>query len=138
MMRKTLALFSLSLGIACTSPVSSVLAQVTIPLPAPAPESIPVPVPAPNTPEVVPALQPISPETACNSQRCLGWDEQLWGRNGDRQALLTSIDHSLRYLETNRAAEIYANYPIKEITLDRVRRSLLRFRKLVVSSMSAS
>jgi membrane-bound lytic murein transglycosylase A len=140
MMRKTLALFSLSLGIACTNPVSSVLAQVTIPLPVPAPaaEPVPVPVPPPNTPEVVPALQPISPETACNSQRCLGWDEQLWGRNGDRQALLTSIDHSLRYLGTNRAAEIYANYPIKEITLDRVRRSLLRFRQLVVSSKSAA
>ncbi|MFM2064940.1 MAG: hypothetical protein RLZZ507_4611 [Cyanobacteriota bacterium] len=134
MIRKTLALFSLSLGIAFVNPVSSIVAQVTIPQQVP----VPVPVPVPNTPEVVPPLQLINPETACSSQRCLGWDEQLWGRNGDRQALLTSIDHSLRYLGTNKAAEVYANYPIKEITLDRVRRSLLRFRELVVSSQSAA
>ncbi|TAE52770.1 MAG: murein transglycosylase [Nostocales cyanobacterium] len=132
-MKKTLALFSLGLGIALMNPVTSVIAQVTIPQPVP----IPVPSTEPATPEAVPALQPISPEVACNQQRCIGWDEQLWGSNGDRQALLTSIDHSLRYLETNRAAEIYANYPIREITLDRVRRSLLRFRQILVSSKSA-
>ncbi|TAF18565.1 MAG: murein transglycosylase, partial [Nostocales cyanobacterium] len=98
MMKKTLALFSLGLGIALMNPVTSVIAQVTIPQPVP----IPVPSTEPATPEAVPALQPISPEVACNQQRCIGWDEQLWGSNGDRQALLTSIDHSLRYLETNR------------------------------------
>nr|WP_199306704.1 murein transglycosylase A [Anabaena sphaerica] len=128
MIRKTLALFSLSLGIAFVNPVSSIVAQVTIP------QQVPVP----STPEVLPPLQPITPEAACNSQNCLGWDEQLWGGNGDRQALLTSIDNSLRYLGTNKAATAYANYQIKEITLDRVRRSLLRFRELVVSSTSAA
>lgn len=133
MMKKTLALLSLSLGIAFVNSVSSVVAQVTIPQPVP----IPVPEAKPITPEVVPALQLINPESACNTQRCIGWDEQLWGRNGDRQALLTSIDNSLRYLETNTAKEIYANYPIREITLDRVRRSLLRFRQILVSAKSA-
>jgi membrane-bound lytic murein transglycosylase A len=33
---------------------------------------------------------------------------------------------------------VYQNYPIKEITLDRVRRSLIRFRQLVVNSKSIS
>ncbi|WP_413176003.1 murein transglycosylase A [Anabaena azotica] len=135
-MRKTLALLSLSLGIAVVNPLWPVVAQVIIPQPAPVP--VPVPAPVPVTPEVVPPLQPISPATACNSQNCLGWDEQLWGRNGDRQALLTSIDNSLRYLGTNKAIAVYQTYSIPEITLDRVRRSLVRFRQLVLSSKSAA
>lgn len=135
MIIKTLALFSLSLGIAVVNPLLSVVAQVIVPTQPSQPA--PVPVPVPVTPEVLPPLQPITP-AACTSQNCLGWDEQLWGRNGDRQALLTSIDHSLRYLGTSKAATIYADYPIKEITLDRVRRSLVRFRQLVVSSKSAA
>jgi membrane-bound lytic murein transglycosylase A len=68
----------------------------------------------------------------------LGWDEQLWGRDGDKTALLNAIDNSLLYLQHHQAAEIYQNYPIKEITLSRVRQSLLRFRQLVVSSSSAA
>jgi membrane-bound lytic murein transglycosylase A len=134
MMRETLALLSLSLGIAVVNPLWPVVAQVIIPQPVPVPVAAPVPI----TPEVVPPLQPVSPGTACNSQNCLGWDEQLWGRNGDCQALLTSIDNSLRYLETNKAIIIYQTYPIREITLDRVRRSLVRFRQLVMSSKSAA
>ncbi|MEA5550143.1 murein transglycosylase A [Anabaena cylindrica UHCC 0172] len=127
-MRKTFALLSLSLGIALVNPLWSVVAQV--------PTTLPIPIP--TTPEVLPPLQPVNVENACNTQNCLGWDEQLWGQQGDRQALLTSIDHSLRYLGTSKAIAIYQNYPIKEITLDRVRRSLLRFRQLVVSSKSAA
>lgn len=129
-MRKTLALFSLSLGIACVNPVSSVVAQIKI--------SQPVPVEVPIVPEVLQPLQPIKLKGVGTGKNCLGWDEQLWGKNGDRQALLTSIDNSLRYLRTNKAAIVYANYPIKEITLDRVRRSLLRFRQLLVNSKSAA
>ncbi|WP_016949443.1 murein transglycosylase A [Anabaena sp. PCC 7108] len=127
-MRKTLALLSLSLGIAFVNPLWSVVAQV--------PTTQPITIP--TTPEVLPPLQPVNVGTACTSQSCLGWDEQLWGKQGDKQALLTSIDNSLRYLGTNKAATIYADYPIKEITLDRVRRSLVRFRQLVVSSTSAT
>jgi membrane-bound lytic murein transglycosylase A len=69
----------------------------------------------------------------------LGWDEQLWGegsKSGDRQALLTAIDHSLSYLQKNSAIAAYENYPVKGITHDRVRRSLIRFRQLVVNSPS--
>ncbi|ARV59483.1 murein transglycosylase [Nostocales cyanobacterium HT-58-2] len=97
---------------------------------------------------------------------CPGWDEQIWGGNGklgdaeprtlksdnagrptrgddaqrstggDRRALLTAIDNSLRYLTTDKAVAAYQNYPIKQISLERVRRSLQRFRQLVVSSES--
>jgi membrane-bound lytic murein transglycosylase A len=75
---------------------------------------------------------------------CLGWDEQLFwggkgkGNAGDRSALIQSIDNSLRYLQAPSAAKRYENYPVKEITLDRVRRSLLRFRELVRTSKSAA
>ncbi|NJM68921.1 MAG: murein transglycosylase A [Scytonema sp. RU_4_4] len=164
-MRKTLALVSLSLGIALVHPVWSVFAQQMPSLP-------PIPIPVPGQPEILPPPQPSQPQqvlsplvpvdvaTACNSSySCLGWDEQIWDANGkgddaprgsrlkgdapvlsrlkgDRNALLTAIDHSLRYLTTDKAITTYQNYPIKEITLARVRRSLLRFRQLVVSSKS--
>ncbi len=131
-MRKNLTLLALSLGIAFINPLSSVVAQ--------APNSQPVTIPVtPEIPPVVlPALEPINLETVCTPQNCLGLDEQLWGKQGDKQALLTSIDNSLRYLATNKAVTAYQNYPIKEITLNRVQRSLLRFRQLVVSSQSAA
>ncbi|MBE9250028.1 murein transglycosylase A [Dolichospermum sp. LEGE 00240] len=131
-MRKNLTLLALSLGIAFINPLSSVIAQ--------APNSQPVTIPVtPEIPPVVlPALQPIDLETVCTPQNCLGLDEQLWGKQGDKQALLTSIDNSLRYLASNKAVTAYQDYPIKEITLNRVQRSLVRFRQLVVSSQSAA
>jgi membrane-bound lytic murein transglycosylase A len=67
----------------------------------------------------------------------LGRDEQLWkhgNSQGDKQALLRAIDQSLNYLKTNTAAKAYQNYPVAGITRDRVRRSLVRFRQLVVNS----
>ncbi|MGK7926309.1 MAG: murein transglycosylase A [Spirulina sp.] len=69
----------------------------------------------------------------------LGYDEQLWRSfrgTGDKAALLQSIDNSLRYLNTSRAARDYSNYPIRSITRARVRRSLVRFRQLVQQSRS--
>lgn len=67
----------------------------------------------------------------------LGWDDQIWGslgKSGDRKALLQAIDHSLKYLNSSKAVQDYQNYPISGITRDRVKRSLIRFRQLVVSS----
>lgn len=55
----------------------------------------------------------------------------------DRQALLTAIDHSLHYLATPAAIEAYRAYPVPGVTRDRVRRSLQRFRVLVLTSQSA-
>ena len=84
-------------------------------------------------------LQPVNPQTGQVTLDSLGFDEQLWGRPGqpgDRQALLKSIDYSLRYLQTSSAQRAYQQYPVPGITRDRVRRSLVRFRQLVVSSRS--
>jgi membrane-bound lytic murein transglycosylase A len=69
----------------------------------------------------------------------VGYDEQLWRSfqgAGDKQALIQSIDNSLRYLRTPAAAEAYRNYPVRWITRDRVERSLLRFRQLVIAANS--
>jgi membrane-bound lytic murein transglycosylase A len=141
MMRKTLAFLSLSLGVALVNPLWSVVAQVPnlLPLPVPtAPDLSPVPIPI--TPEITPPLKPIAIGSDCTlRQSCLGWDDQIWGqrgKTGDRKALLASINNSLLYLTKKEAIAAYQNYPVKEITLDRVRRSLLRFRQLVVSSKS--
>ncbi|ACC83627.1 MltA domain protein [Nostoc punctiforme PCC 73102] len=141
MMRKTLAFLSLSLGIALVNPFWSAVAQVPNLLPLPIPTTPDLsPVPIPITPEIAPPLKPIAIGSDCAlQQRCLGWDDQIWGqrgKTGDRNALLASIDNSLIYLTKGEAIAAYQNYPIKEITLDRVRRSLLRFRQLVVSSKS--
>ncbi|RCJ36899.1 murein transglycosylase [Nostoc punctiforme NIES-2108] len=142
-MRKTLALLSLSLGIALVNPLWSAVAQVPnlLPLPLPTAPDLP-PIPIPIAPELAPPLKPITIGSDCTLRpTCLGWDEQIWGqrgKTGDRKALLASIDNSLLYLTKGDAIAAYQNYPVREITLDRVRRSLLRFRQLVVSSKSAA
>ncbi len=140
-MRKTLALVSLSLGVSFVNPVFSGLAQIPIPINVPPLQSPPTnstePLPPP---ELSPPLKLVTLGTDCKPiNQCLGWDEQLWGgksKQGDRKAMLASIDNSLRFLTTEKARAAYQNYPISEITLARVRRSLLRFRELVVSSKS--
>ncbi|MBE9052623.1 murein transglycosylase A [Nostocales cyanobacterium LEGE 11386] len=128
-MRKTLALISLSLGITLVNTIWSAVAQIPN-----------LPSPVPTNPELQPPLKPFPLGTNCTPRHgCLGWDEQLWGQTGkpgDRQALLTAIDHSLSYLQRNSAIAAYQNYPVKGITHDRVRRSLIRFRQLVVNSKS--
>ncbi len=148
MMRKKLALLSLSLGLITSIPFYSVVAQVPIlPLPAPSNPQLPPQIP-PQIPPILPIPQPqLTPplklmdvSSDCKPARgCLGWDEQLFwnnGKPGDRAALLQSIDNSLRYLNTPRAASVYQNYPVQGITLKRVQNSLRRFRQLVVSAKS--
>ncbi|HEY9674744.1 MAG TPA: murein transglycosylase A [Waterburya sp.] len=69
----------------------------------------------------------------------LGVDEQLWGKSGqfgDKQALLTSIYHSLRYLQSDAAAAAYRGYPVAGVTREKVYRSLWRFRQLLLWSKS--
>ncbi|AFY42610.1 murein transglycosylase A [Nostoc sp. PCC 7107] len=137
-MRKTLALASLSLGIALVNTIWPAVAQV--------PTTIPLPVPLPTQPSTQPELQlPLEPVAISNTctpvSTCLGWDEQIFGRKGkpgDRKALLVAIDNSLDYLAKDKAIAAYNNYPVPGITRDRVRRSLLRFRQLVVTAKSAS
>ena len=81
---------------------------------------------------------PSTPSTANYEENSLGFDEQLWGKSGDKASMLKSIDHSLRYLETPAATRAYQNYPVQGISRDRVRRSLVRFRQLVNISRSAA
>ena len=72
----------------------------------------------------------------------LGLDDRLWqvaGRSGgDRQALLTAIDHSLDYLQTSEAAVAYEQYPVSGFSRDRVIRTLERFRQLLLTCDSAA
>jgi len=94
--------------------------------------SLPTPSASVNPMIAVPMI-PLKPAT----QPLNALDDRLWERSSDRQALLTAIDHSLRYLQTAQAVQAYQNYPVKEITRDRVDRSLRRFRQLVLTSRSA-
>ena len=86
-------------------------------------------------------LRPISAVASfkgCGSQN-LGLDDQSlsdFDQPGNKQALVRSIDYSLRYLQTSEAATAYQGYRVAGITRDRVFRSLLRFRQLVLSSTS--
>lgn len=115
-MRKTLTVLILSLGVVIANPATSVIARTV--------------------------LEPVN-QTKTNAtstqEHLLGLDEQIWGnlnQRGDRQALLKSINNSLRYLKTGSAAQAYRRYANTGITRDRVRRSLVRFRSLVLSSRS--
>jgi len=127
-MRKTLTWLSLSLGMVLMAANGSALADV------------PLQLVKPDTGQVTDVpLQPVKPEAGQVTLDSLGFDDQLWGRPGqpgDRQALLKSIDYSLRYLASPSAAQAYRRYPVPGITRDRVRRSLVRFRQLVVTSRS--
>ena len=67
-------------------------------------------------------------------------DSQLWshpsGDRGDYKAMLRSIDHSLKYMETPTAKKAYASSKIPGFTHYRVTKSLKRFRKLVRTAKS--
>jgi len=69
-------------------------------------------------------------------------DGRLWGGagwSGDRAALLQSIEHSLRYLRTRRAAADYQRqYRVTRISRSRVQRSLQRFSQLLRASRSST
>ncbi len=61
----------------------------------------------------------------------VGLDALLFRSQADRTALIRSIDRSLSYLNSDAAERAYDRYPITGIRLDRVRRSLKRFKTLV-------
>ena len=70
----------------------------------------------------------------------VGQDTRLFDTeltNGDRQALLTAINHSLDYLSTPGSVAEYSDYSVEGVTHERVRDSLIRFRTLVTQSESA-
>lgn len=123
---RLLALFCLGVSITLISPAVS------------APTVLP-------TPKVPVLLKPSVPLRSVKPPEALGLDDQLWGTGidplrvpqRDRKALLTSVDRSLRYLQTAQAAEAYRKYPVKGVTRDRVIRSLRRFRQLLLTARSA-
>jgi membrane-bound lytic murein transglycosylase A len=95
-----------------------------------------------------PMIKPLKPSVAqpkplipVTFPTTLGLDLQLFGAGrqpGDRQTLVAAIDHSLRYLRTQKAIADYSKRSTIGITLDRVRRSLERFRSLLITSKSAT
>ncbi|NCJ05943.1 murein transglycosylase [Synechococcales cyanobacterium C] len=64
-----------------------------------------------------------------------GLDDRLWerfdGSIGDKSALISAIEYSLRYLGTPKAEVDYRHYPVPGVSRDRVLRSLRRFRDLL-------
>ncbi|MDF5710907.1 MAG: murein transglycosylase A [Nostoc sp. S4] len=78
-----------------------------------------------------------TPVTCCQSDTsCL--DEVIYGRIPDKKALLTAVDRSLQYLQTEAAATAYQKYPVAGINRDRVFKSLQRFHEILLKSNSAT
>ncbi|MBD2136203.1 MltA domain-containing protein [Anabaena sp. FACHB-1237] len=84
-------------------------------------------------PEKPPILISRLPVTCCEyDSSCL--DNAIYEK--DRQQLLTAIDYSLKYLQTGRAVKAYKRYNGTEISQERVIKSLLRFREIVLTTKS--
>lgn len=90
----------------------------------------------------VPPLQPLFvTQLSASESESIAFDAQIWGvegKPGDKSSLLKSIEYSLGYLDSAAAANVYRRYQVAGITRDRVRRSLDRFRQLVVNSTTPS
>jgi len=87
-------------------------------------------------PSIARALQATNVEKQVQDSN-LGLDTQIWGekgQSGDWKEVLKSVDSSLRYVNSPSALKAYRKYSSSGITRDRVRRSLIHFRKLVVSA----
>lgn len=84
------------------------------------------------------APAPLRPVPSAQLPSDLGLDNQLCqrGRGKDR-ALIQAIDHSLRYLATPNANQRYRQYSLPGIRLERVQRSLIQFRALLLTCRSA-
>ncbi len=68
----------------------------------------------------------------------LGLDDRLFGQSGDRAALVSALNQSLRYLQTPQAQKAYRNYAVPGFTRQRVEQSLQRFRQLLLQAQSAA
>jgi membrane-bound lytic murein transglycosylase A len=77
------------------------------------------------------------PDQQLSDTHQLGLDDRLWSHPSDRAALIAAIDHSLDYLQTPAAIEAYRNYALPDFNPERVRRSLERFRQLVLTTRSS-
>ena len=75
-------------------------------------------------------LQRINPDCSTNSLPSLSWDKS------QRQSLIEAVDHSLYYLSTPKAVQSYRKQRNTEFNLNRVRRSLIRFKELLLTTNS--
>ena len=76
-------------------------------------------------------MQRINPDCVTESQITPpSWNES------QRQALIKSVEHSLYYLSTPKAAQSYKKQADTKFNLDRVRRSLFRFKELLLTTDS--
>ena len=70
----------------------------------------------------------VKPKADSNSNA--GWNES------QRQALIKAVDNSLYYLSTPKAARSYQKYGKSNFNLERTRRSLYRFKELLLTAKS--
>jgi membrane-bound lytic murein transglycosylase A len=98
-------------------------------MPVITPTIIPTITPAPVPVISRPALRPVGKDFTWGE---LGLDDRLFGKPGDRAALVSAVDQSLKYLKTAQRA-----YPVLGISRDRTEKSLRRFRQLVLSKKTA-
>jgi membrane-bound lytic murein transglycosylase A len=104
-----------------------------------APPTISSPTPSPPSPSPTPSATPSGPVLRALEKfpADLGLDDRLYAKPGDRAALVSALDQSLKYIQSPQAEKIYKTYPINGLTRDRVERSLSRFRQLVLASRTA-
>ena len=76
------------------------------------------------------STNPSCPTAKPKAQTNTGWNKF------QRQALLQAIDHSLYYLSTPKAARSYRKYAQTKFNLNHTRRSLLRFKELLLTTDS--
>ena len=89
------------------------------------------------TEETSPPLEPLACPASDPALALPAQDTQLFTNAAERQSLLTAVDNSLAYLRTPQSVTAYQDYAVPGITHSRVRRSLSRFRTLVMQSESA-
>ncbi len=77
---------------------------------------------------------PLQPIQANAIESHLTKDELLFTNQQERWALKKAVDNSLNYLNTNSARIAYQNYPVEGITRQRVKKSLSRFRQLLLTT----
>jgi membrane-bound lytic murein transglycosylase A len=93
--------------------------------------------PPQQEPKKPPSVIPLFVQTQLPKDENYFLDDQIWsksGEKGDKDNLLKAIDGSLNYLKTNQATVFYSKYIMPEITRERVEKSLVRFRELLVNS----
>jgi membrane-bound lytic murein transglycosylase A len=87
--------------------------------------------------QIAPVLLQRLPVTCCQDDlSCL--DEVIYEEQPNKKSLVTAIDRSLQYLQTEKATNSYQKYKVIGITRDRIINSLKRFRELLLQTNSAT